>query len=133
MSATTLETNVLVAQAYEQLKAGRSIDDVAGFLQESGIEPSAAYGIADAQVKLVQQEKVVPAAEPIAAVATLQTSGEPVKQPAIQPASPLVGALMMALRGVPADTVTATHKSSFQTKLGTKRDHRRPADKRLGD
>ncbi len=71
--ATMLDMNGLVAQAYERTKSGCSEDDVAGFLQEHGIEPSAAYGIADAQAKLVQQEKFTLAAAPI---------GEPVVTPA---------------------------------------------------
>ncbi len=64
MAATMLETNVLVAQAYERLQAGYSIDDVATFLQEKGLDAPTAYGIADAQAKIVP-EKPAPVADPV--------------------------------------------------------------------
>ena len=82
MSATMLETNVLVAQAYEQLKAGCSIEDVAGFLQEQGLDAPTAYAIADAQAKIAQ-ENVQPA--PVAAEPVKQSTPmpEPVKLSAV--------------------------------------------------
>lgn len=61
MATSMLEMNALTVQAYEQLKAGKSTEDVAYFLQDKGLDAPTAYKITDAQAKIVQQQKAQPA------------------------------------------------------------------------